>query len=106
MSIVNTPKKENHWESNFLHNEHNHNPVGELDIPPDLDAPGDQLWSIQNPVGDHKNPWEMVKVLKKITHFMDFPVLCALTYIQQGFRGLKPIPKLVVQKKFFLIDIS
>ena len=48
-------KKGNHWESNFLHKQQNHNPVGGLDDPPDSDARVDQLQGIHNPLGGHKN---------------------------------------------------
>ena len=57
-------KKVNSSESNFLHNQHNPNLVGGLDVPPDSDGCGDQMQSIKN-LGATKNPWEAIKVVKQ-----------------------------------------
>ena len=43
--------KENHWESNSLHNQHNNNYVGGLNVPPDADARGDRLQSNNKKIG-------------------------------------------------------
>ena len=42
-------------QTNSLKNQHNNNLEGGLDVPPDLDACGDQLQSIEKTLGGHKN---------------------------------------------------
>ena len=59
-----------------MHNQHNHNLVGGLEVPSDLDMHGDQLQNIKQKRGGHKN-----SMMKKITHILAFPVLCGLTKI-------------------------
>ena len=48
---------------------------------PDSDARDDQLQSIEKPIGCHKSPQEAIKVIKRMTHFLAFPILCGLTYM-------------------------
>ena len=37
--------------------------------------------ALKKNVGAHKSPQEAVKVMKSLTYFVAFPVLCGLTYI-------------------------
>ena len=52
-----------------------------MSLDPDLDAHGDQIPSIKKPLGGHKSPQEAVKLIKSMTYFLAFPVLCGLTYV-------------------------
>ena len=52
-----------------MHNQHNHNLVGGLDVPPDSDARGDPLQSIEKALGGQKNQLKAIKVVKKYPLF-------------------------------------